>query len=524
MSPPTTSNSTASARLQPALRKALSFPVLLGVLLAAGAFTATSWQNGGPGSKIFVEGDTWWHLAVGERILATHSWPTTVSNSFTAAGSPWIAYEWLGEVMIALAGRLRGLQGMGALLVGLSIAFMLLLYYLAYLRSGNAKAAAVACALLLTLLGPFFTLRPQLLGYSFLALMLICLELFRQGREKAVWFLPGVVALWVNTHGNFVFGLGVLGLYWVSGWFGFRHGMLVATPWTPQQSRKLGVICLLCTLVLPITPYGARLPANVLQYVLQPLNLANNSEWYSVSSVHDLRVTMFLSLVLLFALANSVLLPAVYRLEEIVLLLLAVFEASQHVRFVLLFVPVFAPLMATSLTRLIPGYHPTKDKYALNAVLITLTLAGLTLAFPTSRDFERMLREKVPERAAQFLRQRPDFAPYFNEIDWGGYLLWSGQKVFIDGRIDAYEPSGAFSDYLGITSLDRNTLFLLQKYGVKACLLKSDSPLGTFFRVLPDWEEAYSDRISTVFVRRSGATKYPLTTDPDLGGRAAVRR
>jgi hypothetical protein len=102
--------------------------------------------------------------------------------------------------------------------------------------------------------------------------------------------------------------------------------------------------------------------------------------------------------------------------------------------------------------------------------------------------------------------------------------LWSGQKVFIDGRIDAYEPSGAFSDYLGITSLDRNTLFLLQKYGVKACLLKSDSPLGTFFRVLPDWEEAYSDRISTVFVRRSGATKYPLTTDPDLGGRAAVRR
>ena len=263
-----------------------------------------------------------------------------------------------------------------------------------------------------------------------------------------------------------------------------------------------------------MTPYGARLPANVLQYMLQPLNLANNSEWFSLTFVHDLRVTMFLSLVLLFALANSVLLPAVYRLEEIVLLLLAVFEGSQHVRFLLLFVPVFAPLLATSLARWIPGYQPTKDKYALNAVLITLTLAGLALLFPARRDLERMLVEKVPERALQFLRQHPGVAPTFNELDWGGYLLWSGQKVFIDGRIDAYEPGGAFSDYLRITSLDPNTLFLLQKYGVKACLLKRDSPLGTFFRVLPDWQEVYSDILSTVFVRRNGATKYPVATTP----------
>ena len=57
-------------------------------------------------------------------------------------------------------------------------------------------------------------LRPQLLGYIFLLLTLICLERFRQGRQKTLWVLPVVFALWVNTHGSFVFGLMALGLYW----------------------------------------------------------------------------------------------------------------------------------------------------------------------------------------------------------------------------------------------------------------------------------------------------------------------
>ncbi len=84
------------------------------------------------------------------------------------------------------------------------------------------------------------------------------------------------------------------------------------------------------------------------------------------------------------------------------------------------------------------------------------------------------------------------------------------------------EPSGALLDYLSITGLDRNTLFLLQKYGVKACLLKRDSPLGTFFRVLPDWQEAYSDSLSTVFVRRTRAENYPVVMNPGPGARTVV--
>ena len=149
-------------------------------------------------------------------------------------------------------------------------------------------------------------------------------------------------------------------------------------------------------------------------------------------------------------------------------------------------------------------------------------LGGLALHLPSDRDLRSMLQRKAPQGAVDFLHQHPDLGPVFNESVWGGYLIWSGRRVFMDGRLDAYEPSGALLDYLSITGLDRNTLFLLQKYGVKACLLKRDSPLGTFFRVLPDWEEVYSDSLSTVFVREARAAKYPVATRPASDARTVV--
>ncbi len=86
------------------LRKPFSFPVFLGAVLSAGAMAVTVWE-GAPivGGKMFVEGDTWWHLKVGEQILSTHVWPTHDVYSITVHGSPWIAYEWLGDVVMATA-------------------------------------------------------------------------------------------------------------------------------------------------------------------------------------------------------------------------------------------------------------------------------------------------------------------------------------------------------------------------------------------------------------------------------------
>ncbi|MEJ2007081.1 MAG: hypothetical protein P8Z30_02825 [Acidobacteriota bacterium] len=155
-------------------RKALSLPVVLGALLLAATFTGRylnidqSPPNSGSASNISFEGDTWWHVTVGEHILSTGHWPTKDTYSFTVNGAPWIAYEWLGEVIMAFASRLAGLKGLMALLLMMCGAFVLLLYYYAYQNSRNAMAAFLACVALLPLASSFFTLRPQMFGYAFL--------------------------------------------------------------------------------------------------------------------------------------------------------------------------------------------------------------------------------------------------------------------------------------------------------------------------------------------------------------------
>ena len=489
-------------RVRLILRRIISFPALLGSLLVAGTYATICGSEGVGGGKIFDSGDAWWHIVVGRHILATHTFPTSDAYSFTVPGNNWIAHEWLGDVVMAAAERFGGLEGLAVLLIGLSATLMLLLYYLAYLRSRNAKAAAVACLLLLPIAAIFFTLRPQLLGYIFLVSTLICLELFRQGRRKALWVLPGIFLLWVNTHSSFVLGFVVLGLCWAGGLVGFRRGAIVAEAWTPEQRRQVAVVSLLCTVVLPLTPYGSRLAAYPLEMALfQPINLANITQWYPLSLQHGAWALVFLGLLLLFVLIQVLSSPLVYRLEEMALLLFAAYEGCIHARFLLFFALVFAPLLATLLARWIPGYEPAKDRYALNAALMTLLVAAPALLAPSGATLERAADQQYPKGAVEFLRRHPGVGSTFND-SWGGYLIWSGRKVFIDGRQDIYEYGGVLSDYMRIMNLDPDAQFLLRKYGVQSCLLQRQTALGTFLAALPDWKRVYEDNLSVIYARQ----------------------
>ncbi len=489
------------------MRKVFSFPVFLGVLLVAGAFVCSLFS--------VMDTDAWWHLAVGQQILATGRWPKADSFSFTVAGSHWMAYEWLGEVVMALAARLGGLLALTAVLLGLTGLLLALLYYYASLRSGNVKAAFVACALLLPFVGPFFSLRMQLFGYAYLLVTLICLERFRQGRGKVLWILPGVFLLWVNTHGSFVLGLVVMGVYWASGLVEFRWGELEATAWTREQRRQLLVVILLCVLVLPLTPYGTRLAAYPLEMaLLQPVNVTNIAEWQPLE-FSDWWGKIFLGCLIGFFAAQLFFRPS-YHLAEIALLLTAVYTACVHRRFAFFFILLFAPLLASLLARWVPAYQPSKDRWTFNAALIALIAAGLVTSFPSRSELDQLVGSHYPRQAAEYLRQHPVTRP-LNDFRWGGYLIWSlgpQQKVFIDGRADIYEYAGVLSDYLRIARLDPDTLFLLRKYDVQACLLERKAPLATLLAALPDWERVYSDKLSALYVRKRKDRPAELSAAP----------
>ncbi len=479
------------------LRKVFSFPALLGATLAGGAYVFSRFS--------LLDSDTWWHLAVGKQILETRSLPSVDPYSFTVSGTHWIAYEWLGEVVMALAGRLGGLRAPTMLLVALSAALLVLLYSYAWLRSGNCKAAFVACALVLPVAGVFFALRPQLLGYNFLLITLICLEQFRRGHPRALWLLPPLFLVWVNTHGTFVFGLVVVGLAWLSGQVSFDTGGLAAERWTRAQSRYLLVVLFLCVLVLPLTPYGTRVAAYPLEMSLaQPINIASIKEWQPLAFNMFLG-KLFLGLVLLFFLLYLAQRPPL-RLAEVGLLLFATFAACVHLRFLPIFLAAFTPLLALLLARWMPGYEAEKERPVLNVAFMALIAASVVFSFPSSGRIEKMAAEKFPREALAYLRAHPVRGPMLNDYGWGGYLIWASgpeHKVFIDGRADIYEYAGVLSDYMKITLMDPEAVRLLRKYGIESCLVTRKAPLATLLSALPDWERIYSDELAALYVHKS---------------------
>ena len=496
---------TASARVgrQPLawrelLKWAFSFPAMLGALLVGAAFIA--------GRMFAVDPDLWWHVKNGQNILATHHLPASDPYSFTVANTPWLSYEWLGDVALGAVERFGGLQGLDGLLILLCSAIMLALYAFATVRSENSKAGFVTAAALYILATPSFSLRPQMFGYLFIILTLIAVERFRQGHLRALWMLPPLFLVWVNTHGSWVVGLGVLITFLLCGILEFSMGSIEARRWKQTQRIRLEICLLLCLAVIPLTPYGTRLAAYPFTVASSlPVNLANVIEWQPMP-FNLLGGKFFLMLLLAFFLLQMAL-RFTCRLDELSLFIGGTVMACLHVRFLLLFVPFFSIVLVGVLAQWIPPYDRRKDRYVANAILMVAVIICMVWFFPTRKEMREAVSRGFPVRAVEYLRQHAVPGPMYNTYGYGGYLIWAlpQRKVFIDGRGDLYEVGGVFSDYLEVANLKPAAFAVLRSYGIRSCLLERSEPIATVLGAHPDWRREYSDDVSVLFVKREAA-------------------
>jgi hypothetical protein len=300
-----------------------------------------------------------------------------------------------------------------------------------------------------------------------------------------------------------VIGLGAIFVFWAAGLMDLHLGSIETRRWSIAERIRIESIFLLCLAVLPITPYCARIAASPFEYAFDlPLNVAHIQEWQPMPfSMPWAKV--FLTLLLGYFLLNMAL-RFNCRLHELVLFVGGTVMACLHLRFLLVFVPFFAPLFATTLERWVPAYEKNKDYRILNAVLMVAVFAAMVRYFPGAAEMQQNVSRQFPMRAVNYLRQHSVPGPMYNTYFYGGYLIWSQpeHRVFVDGRADVYERGGAFAEYLQVAELEPAAFAVLRRYGIQSCLLERKEKLATVLSASSEWQKVYSDDLSALFVLR----------------------
>ena len=468
-----------------------SFPVMCMFLLALLIFGLCVRGIGDP--------DIWWHLRNARNLLQYHSFSRIDTYSFTAAGSPWLSFEWLSEIPFYLTFKSMGLQGVMAVYFVVLVLIYAGVYYRSCRAGADCKDATVATLLAIFLgigsMGP----RTFLFGWLCMVGLLLLLDRFHR-TGKGLWLLPPLFALWINLHGSWVFGMAVLAITIVSGLVEGEWGLVVAHLWTAAELKKLLLALATSVAALSLNPFGYRL----LLYPFELLFRQQSAMQYVVEwqSVNFGKVSGKLALIVIFAsLAGALFSRRRWRLDEVLLLGFALWAALSHLRFLFFAGLIMAPILAPRL-KLFPPYEPEIDKLWLNAGIMAAVVGSIIFFFPSSAQLRQKVDETYPRAALEFMQRQHLVGRIFNEYGWGGYIEWNAPqvKVFIDGRGDIFMSNGSFDDHVSAIRI-RQPFEILDKYRIDYVLLEPKQPLGYLLGQSPAWHPIYTDKVAVLFER-----------------------
>jgi len=451
--------------------------------------------------------DLWWHLRSGQLIVETKAVPRTDPFSYTQSGQPWIAHEWLTEVMLYVIYRLAGKAGLVC-----SFALIISAAFLMTYRRCRGRPYVAGIVTLWGALASVSTwgVRPQMLSLLLTSLFLALLD-YSDQEPHLVWWLPVITLAWVNLHAGYAVGITLAVLYLTGSAvdYAFRK-----TPDKHSVSRlwHLGAATAACLMVVPINPSGARLylyPIHALRLrVLQYI-----SEWRPP----DFQLGSF---VLFFMMALGTFVALVLskrgvRSSQLLTILVTAWAALHSVRHIPIFVMIAIPFLSKNIEELLarrqwaqvlvlPTLNSSPWLRALNGITLLMVLIFAALHVQhTVLGLDEAERRDFPAAAASFLESRHIPEPLLNNYDWGGYLIWRlypNYHVWVDGRNDLY--GDAFMDeYLRFHWAQDGWKQRLHSAGIRSAVLPPNSPLAHSLLQMRDWQRIYEDPQAVILTR-----------------------
>jgi tetratricopeptide (TPR) repeat protein len=459
--------------------------------------------------------DLWWHIKTGEWIWQQHHFPRGDPFSYTAAGQPWIAHEWLFGLIAFLAWRTVGLAGLIGLKASLVVVLLALTAWTARARGATAGMTILVLGAAYAISRHRFDERPELISLC-LAVGFLLINAKSRERPRLLLLLPALQWIWVNLHGGTaLLGWGLAGAFFLDqAWPLRKHGSTWHRLLSRQELRgHLGALAGVIAISFA-NPYTFRTLTYGAMRADSPLNI---EEFQSLAARMrldpDIAVTLLIAYAIMLT-ALFVLRPRQVRLFEWLLLPALLILSLSFFRFRSLFAVLLAPSLAWQLSH---GKWLGRLRWWLPATASALLLIWIGTANSKSYAYRfgaGIHTGILPVEAAEFVRKSGMSGRMFNEYDFGGYLIWRLQpelKVFIDGREDVYVQPGIAREYSGRFRSRAAWQELVAKYRIDFALVKypqspPQSPELSLERLAfarSEWALVYFDDLAVIYARRN---------------------
>jgi hypothetical protein len=477
--------------------------------------------------------DTWWSMVAGRWVVQHDGVPSVDTLSYTFAGTPWFNQEWLTQVIFYLTYEWLGGTALALLKIGVVIATFVLAAWVAARRSGSLALAVAATCAAAYVCRTNLDIRAQLFTFLFALVVLAVLDAYRRGAPAAVLaLLPVTIALWVNLHYGFIYGVGTCLLY-----AGVETAKTLLGLRESLPRRRLvpllgaAALALAASLANPQGLHALTFPFVIVgsegawrdEIVEWMPPVLFGSEAFSPFWFGPWLVVQAAALAAALALAPRRVDPA-----DALHVAVTVTMALTSRRFIPLATLVSVPFLARNLAlvgeRLALPLSARVQSATTAALAVLATGLLAWRAVPEARRdfapglFAGMTREFFfPAGAVEFLRLNDRLpARLYHLYTWAGYLLYfdPARKVFIDGRAHAVYPIEFWHESYRVEMGQPGWEAVLDRYQVNVVLWASGFAGGGHVVLRdhlmrsPSWVRVYDDGHSVVFAHATRAADW----------------
>ncbi|MBN1120387.1 MAG: hypothetical protein JXJ17_04875 [Anaerolineae bacterium] len=468
-----------------------------------------------------LDTDMLWHLRAGQWQVENRALLRVDLFSYSRAGTEWINHSWLSQVI--LYGLYAGLGNVGLAFYTALLATGGLAFVYRQCR-GDSMIKAFVIILAAAAAAIFWSPRPQMFSFFFSAVVLYLLRLYQQKGIDRLWFIPLIVALWVNFHGGFAIGFILMVLATVGEFLRWFFDVVIDGRGEADADKRraalidglrpvgrLVVIGLVSAAAVSLNPYGPRM----LLYPFQTVGIGVLQdfiqEWAS-PNFHRPETWPFIWM-LLGTLIAAALSPRRIDWRDVVLVGGTAYSALLAGRNIATFAIVAAPVLSIHLADWLEerGWmlrlkRPPRGMFVAINWLIVLLAAGAvvvkSVAALNAEQIETARRDLLPVEAVDYLHDHQPPGPLFNSYNWGGYLIWELREypVYVDGRTDLYDDE-MLRGYLNTVFAQPGWQDRLDEIGANTVLIETSGQLAQVLLLDDRWNRVYNDEKASIFVR-----------------------